>query len=115
MQLHLVDGGHGAGLVDQALQVRDLEVRHADRPRPTFGRDLLKGAPRLDVAVDRRQRPVDQVEVDVVEPKPFEALLERRQRGVVALVGVPDLRRHEDVVARNAALAMAAPTSASFS
>jgi hypothetical protein len=104
VQLHLVDGGHGARLVDQPLQVRDLEVRHPDRARPTVARDLLQRAPRVDVAVALRQRPVDEVEVDVVEPEPLQALVERRKGGVVALVGVPHLGGDEHLVTRHTAL-----------
>ena len=47
----------------------DLEVRDADRPRPAVLLELLERLPRRhEVAVvERRQRPVDEEQVDVVE------------------------------------------------
>ena len=61
--------------------------------------DPFEGAPGVEVAVLARHRPVDQVEVDVVEAEPLEALLEGAQRRVVALLGVPELGGDEDLVA----------------
>jgi hypothetical protein len=43
---------------------------------------------------------VDQVEVDVLEPEPVQALVESLQRRVVPLLGVPQLGRDEDLLAR---------------
>ena len=59
-------------------------------------------------------RPVQQVEVDVLEPEPRQAGVERAQRAVVALVVVPELGGHEDLLARDAAVPQAAPTSRSL-
>ena len=46
----------------------DLEVRDADRPRTAVRAELLERLPRRDevAVVERRQRPVDQEQVDVV-------------------------------------------------
>ena len=60
--------------------------------------------PGLDVAVLGGQRPVDEVEVDVVEPEPVTALLEGAQRLVVAVRVVVQLGGDEDLVARQAGL-----------
>src|SRR5881396_2826582 len=48
---------------------------------------------------------MDQVEVDVLEPEFPAAPFEGAQRGVETMVAVPEFRRDEDLVARNAALA----------
>src|SRR6185436_9727188 len=67
VELDLVDGGGHARLVDDPAQMVGLEVRDADRPDEALGLQLDERLPRLDVAVPRRDRPVDEVEVDVVE------------------------------------------------
>ena len=64
--------------------------------------DALEGPPGIDEAVLARHRPVDQVEVDVVEPESLEARLEGGQGRVVALLRVPQLGGDEDVLAGQA-------------
>src|SRR5437899_13055228 len=51
-----------------------------------------------------RHGPVDEVQIDVVEAELAATLLERPQRGLVALVVVPELGRDEDLFARDPAL-----------
>ena len=68
------------------------------RARPSLV-DAFEGAPGVDEAVLAGHRPVDQVEVDVVEAEPAEARLEGRQRRLVALLGVPQLGGDEEVLA----------------
>jgi hypothetical protein len=46
-----------------------LEVRHADRADPAVGQQLLERAPGVDVLVALRGRPVDQVQVEILEPQ----------------------------------------------
>jgi hypothetical protein len=91
MQLHLVDGGHHSGRIDDGLKVLDLEVRDADRPGTPSGLQLDQRLPGLDVEVPRGGRPVDEVQVDVVEPETVEAPVEGTVRGLAAVVGVPEL------------------------
>ncbi len=43
---------------------------------------------------------MDEVQVHVPQSEPLTAGVERRQRGVVPLVGIPQLRRDEHVLAR---------------
>jgi hypothetical protein len=43
VHLDLVDRGHRPGLLREPLQVRDLEVGHADRPRATVGEHAAPG------------------------------------------------------------------------
>ena len=50
-----------------------------------------------------RGRPVHEVEVDLVQAEELGALVEGPQGVVEALIGVPDLRRDEEVIARDAA------------
>ena len=71
MQLDLVDGGHVSVSCDQALEVLDVEVGDADRAGAPLALELLERLPGLDVAVLARHRPVDEVEVDVVESEPL--------------------------------------------
>ena len=71
------------------------------RARPSLV-DPLERLPGLDEEVLGRRRPVDQVEVDVLHPEPPEALLERLEGRVEALLAVPELGRDEDLLARQA-------------
>src|SRR6188474_1270868 len=99
MQLDLVDGRADPGLAFEPFQILDAEVGDSDRAGAAFFVDALEGAPGFDEAVLRRNWPVDQVEVDVVEAEPPEALLERGQGRVVALARVPQLGGDEDLLA----------------
>src|SRR5690606_34348446 len=104
VQLHLVDGRHGARLGDDALEVGAVEVRDADRAALAVVADLLHREPGLDVAVEVGTRPVDEVEVHVVQTQLLEAQVDRVEGRLGALVGVPQLRRDEELLARDARL-----------
>ena len=107
MELDLVDGRNGVRLGGEALEMRDLEVRDADRPRATVGLELLERLPGRDevAVVERRQRPVDQKQVDVLEAERRERLVERAA-GVVGLMeAVVQLARDVDVTALEPACA----------
>jgi hypothetical protein len=56
--------------------------------------NAFESTPGVDEATCGGHRPVDQVEVDVVEPEPLEARLEGGQCRVVALRGIPELSCH---------------------
>jgi hypothetical protein len=56
-------------------------------------------SPRLDVPILLGLRPVDQEEVDVVEPELLQALLQRGDRRVMAVTRVVELGGDEDLVA----------------
>ena len=79
VQLDLVDRRDDLRSRRAAVQVGGLEVGHADRAGPSVGVELLEGPPGLDVQVQARLRPVDQVEVDVVQAEL--AAGSRRTRG----------------------------------
>ena len=101
VQLDLVDGGRHAGLRDEAGEVLGEEVGDADRRRQSFVAELDHGLPGLDVLVDAGQRPVDQEEVDVIEPEPLEGggQLDARTLRAVGVAG--QLGRDEQLVARH--------------
>src|SRR5262245_4213138 len=76
-------------------------VADADRPRTAIVMEVLESSPRFgSLACDR---PVNEIEVDVIEAEPLHALVERAEGAIVSVVVVPQLRRHEDLVARDAA------------
>ena len=99
VQLDLVDRGDDVALGREALEVGDLEVRDADRAGPAVRLELLEHLPGGgEVAVvERRQRPVDQEEVDVVRAELGERRLERAARVVGRVVAVVELAGDEDV------------------
>src|SRR3954452_11543749 len=105
MQLDLVDDRYDVGLLEKARQVRDGEVRDSDGAHTPVVVQPLERLPRLDVAVARRRRPMNQVEVDDVETEQLLAVVKRAQRRVIALVGVPHLGGNERLIARDAAVA----------
>src|SRR2546425_11506454 len=102
MELDLVPGGRSRCCGEHFLQVSDCVVAHPDRPRESLVTDLEDRLPRL--LSQTRHRPVNEVQVDVVEAEVAAALLERPQCGLVALVVVPELGRNEDLFPRDPAL-----------
>ena len=62
----------------QPLEVLDPEVGDADRACPALLVDPFEGTPGVEVAVLGRHRPVDQVEVDVVECRAVRGSSRRR-------------------------------------
>src|SRR5438445_5337269 len=101
-ELDLVHGGRSRCPAEQFFQVSDREVAHPDRPRESLVTDLEERLPRL--LSQTRHGPVDEVQVNVVEAELAATLLERLQRGLVALVVVPELRRDENLLAWDPAL-----------
>jgi hypothetical protein len=99
VQLDLVDCRRLAGCVDDRPQVRLLEVRHPDRANQPFALQLDERLPRVHVAVVRGHRPVDQVQVEIVEPQAPHAGVERPFGLLVAVVLVEALARHEYLLA----------------
>ena len=102
VQLDLVDGGHDGGLVQQAVQVRHQKVGDTDGAGTAGLLNLLQCLPALDELVVGRGRPVDQIEVDLVEAELLEALLERVEGRLGALAVVPELGGDEQLGAVDA-------------
>ena len=101
VHLDLVDGGHDAGLGDDPVQVLGLEVRDPDRAGPTVLDELGEGPPGRDVVavVQRRQRPVDQEQVDLLEPQLGQRLVERAPGVVGPVVAVVELAGDPELLA----------------
>src|SRR5665811_1974750 len=67
VQLDLVDRGQDAGLGFETVDLRGGEVRDPDGANQALALEPDHGAPRLDVPVDARKRPVYEVQVDVLQ------------------------------------------------
>src|SRR5665647_226701 len=67
VQLDLVDRGQDAGLGFETVDLRGGEVRDPDGANHALALEPDHGAPRLDVPVDARKRPVYEVQVDVLQ------------------------------------------------
>ena len=103
-ELDLVDHRHDAGLVDEPGQLLLRKVRNADRGDAPLLLQLDERLPGLDERVLGRHGPVDEVQVQHVEAELAHGGVEGAQRRVVALFEVPQLGRHEDVLARHVGL-----------
>ena len=111
----LVDHRGDLGALHQLLEVPLGEVRDPDALDHAGAVELLDRPPGACigllpmVAVCDGVRPVDQVEVDVVDPQGLQALLETGTGQVVAVVLVMELGGEEDLASRDAALGDALP------
>ena len=99
VQLDLVYCGNNFSLLHQLFQVSGLEVGHADGPHFPFPVQGLQSFVGLCKQTPPGAGPVDEVEVHIVEPKVGDGSIERPERGIVALVIVPDLGGDEEVLA----------------
>jgi hypothetical protein len=69
-------------VVDEAGEVIGLEIRDTDYADPPVGVQLLEALPGVNVAIVPRRWPMDQVEIDAVEPEEVEALPCRPRQAV---------------------------------
>ncbi|EGX93195.1 DNA double-strand break repair and VJ recombination XRCC4 [Cordyceps militaris CM01] len=105
VELNLVDGRHHLGRLEDRLQVLRQEVGHANRPGPARGLDRLHLGPFL---LQRRAgalgepRPVQQIEIDIVDAELLEGRVKVRLR--VRLFQRRQLGRNVELLARHAAL-----------
>ena len=105
VHLDLVHRGHHRRGVQQRGQVIDHEVADPDRTDLTVGQQLLQGAVCLQGLVEfRRQRLVQDQQVDLLDAELASALVEAVQRLVVPVVADPDLGLDEDLGAVDAGL-----------
>src|SRR3989449_10223924 len=102
MELDLVHGRCDRPRRKHFRQMADRVVAHADRPSEAFYVELRERLPRL--VAKARYRPVDQVQIDVVESQLAATPFERSQRGLVPVIAVPELRCDENPVPRNSTL-----------
>ena len=99
----LIHRGHDGRFAQEAIEVLGHEVAHADRAHLAVREQLLERAVRVERALERRrQRLVQEQQVELLDAELADALVERVQRGVVAVVADPDLRLDEDLVAGDA-------------
>ncbi len=103
VQLDLVDGRQDPGLLLQPLDVTGREVRDADRPDETLLAELDHRLPGIDELAHPGQRPVDQIQVHVLDAEPRPGLLEGREGLLVAVVAARQFRRDDDLLARHTA------------
>nr|BAO20972.1 2,5-diketo-D-gluconate reductase A [Serratia marcescens] len=101
VQLDLVDDRRHVGFIQQTLQVRRMEVAYADAFHQALFAQLDQLAPGGDVLILLRARPVDQIQIHIVQLELFQTGFQRRQR--IALIVVPQLGGDEQVAARQRA------------
>src|SRR4051812_5315038 len=98
-ELCLVDDGRGARRGRELLELVDAEVRDPDRSRAA---ELARSLHSRPGPRGTTLRPVDDVEVDLVDAEPPQAVLRRGRRVLVPRI---ELGGEEDLLARHAALA----------
>src|SRR4051794_5374182 len=81
-----------------------LEVRNTDRPDLSGFDQLLERLPGGDILIALRQRPVDQQQINVVQAKLTQALVETSNRTLVSLKLAIQLGRDEHLLAMYAAI-----------
>jgi hypothetical protein len=100
LELDLFDGRHDVADFGEAVEVLGLEARDSDAAHQAFALQVDQREPRLLIEPAARGRPVDQVQIEMVEPELGQARLEGAAGAVAALVVVPDLCGHEQLAAR---------------
>jgi hypothetical protein len=103
VELDLVDLRCLAGLGDQPVQVGGLEVGHAHGPGQPLGAQPQQPAPGVHVPVPPGHRPVDEVEVHVVQAEPVEAVPQRLAGLALAVPLAVELRGDERLGPRHSA------------
>src|SRR3989441_2278867 len=101
MELDLVHGGWNRRCREQVFEVADRVVADADRAGEPLVVDLQQRLPRF--VSQARYRPVDEIQIDIIEAEFVATLFERPQRRLVAMVVVPELRCDEDLFPRDPA------------
>src|SRR5438105_12746928 len=113
MQLDLIHGRYDTCLADDALQVIGREVRDTDRRYTALLSQFDQSPPSIHISLALRTGPVNEVEIDDLEPELDGAKIEGAQRLVISLVFVPELRCHVELVPRQGAL-LEGPSNARF-
>jgi len=99
MHFDLVDGRDDGRLREQALKVIGHEVAHADRAYLAVSEQRLERAIRAEGEIEPgRQRLMQEQQVEALDTKLTDALVERVQGRVVAVLADPDLRLEEHVI-----------------
>jgi hypothetical protein len=115
MQLDLVDRRNDAGRVQEPGEVVDHEVADPDRPDLAVAQQALERTVGIEGLVEgRRERLVQDEQVDLVHSELAGTLLETVQGLVETVVADPDLRFDEDLVPGDARGLNRLPTSRSL-
>src|SRR5947209_12355404 len=101
VQLDLVDRGGDVGQVDGRLHMLLGEVAYPDGAGDAVPAGLDQAAEGVHVFTELRHRPMDQKQVDVVQPEPVQADSGGVLGGLESLVGVRDLGGDEQLRARD--------------
>ena len=110
MILDLIDGGKDVCIGQECLEMSRAEVADPGCPQAVLVNESFKCFPRRAVdcspfiGLKRRSGPVDEVEVEIVEPEFAKGFLEGAECRVIPTVGVPDFTADEEFIALNAAL-----------
>src|SRR5205809_3433977 len=107
MELDLAHRWRDRGCTSEFLQMRDRVVAHPNRPCQSLLPDLQKRLPRFVPQLGHR--PVNKIQVHVLETEFASAPLEGPQCGFESLVAVPEFRGDENLVPRNPALSHRGP------
>jgi hypothetical protein len=105
MKLDLIHRGRDARLAYDPFEVIAIEIRDADRMNPSILLQTNERLPAFDIAVDAWARPVDQVQIERVAAKLFDARVKCAHRFVEAVIRIAKFRRHKDVSAAEQSLA----------
>ena len=89
MEFNLVNHRNDAGFINKLLQMVGLEVTDADTLNQPLLLQLNHPFPGLDIVIDCRNRPVHQIEIDIVELKLLQALF--KGLGRAFLIVIPQL------------------------
>jgi len=100
VHLDLVDRRHDTCLGLQPVELPGGEVGDADRPDLLPLAQLDHRAPGVDVAVELRERPVDEVPVHLLDVEPEAGLLKGGERFGIAVVAARQFRDYEHLLTR---------------
>lgn len=93
VQLDLVNHRCDACLINQALQVMNLEVTDADAFHQPLFLQFNHPFPGINIMVDGGNRPVHQIQIDEIELKFLQTLLQGFARAF--LIVIPQFRGNE--------------------
>ena len=102
MALDLIYCRNDIGVQEQVADLARAEIRDADCSGAAAAEDLLHLEP--GVQITSGNRPVDQIEIHVIQTETFEASIESFLDVPDPLGGIPDLCRDEKLFSRNSAV-----------
>src|SRR5215207_8729994 len=85
VELDLVDDGRDAGFADDPLEMVLIEIRNADRLDAASLPELDQRLPCLDISVLAGHRPMDEEQIDLLNPQLAHRLIEGAQRCIAPM------------------------------